>query len=277
LEAEHAREEDGRRLQQAVRRLEPSLESFLPSSRGTLTLSASDMETYATCPLKYKFSRVMRIPTPRTINMRFGIVIHEVLESFHRYAPDQPETPAEAHERLLRLYKTAWRRGGFTDADDDRQYYMRGLKALELYGKRLATEEGRPKLFEEQFSFRVDDATVRGRIDRIDELPDGSWELIDYKTGKSKGESGLKEDLQLSLYQLAAAEKWGIEDARGAYWYVLDDKKVPVSQSAETLGSVRARVAEVAKGIREQQFDPTPSFQTCKYCDFRDLCPAVEK
>ena len=46
-------------------------------------LSASDIETYRLCPLKYKFARVFRIPQEPTINQRFGIVLHQVLERFH--------------------------------------------------------------------------------------------------------------------------------------------------------------------------------------------------
>ena len=46
-------------------------------------LSASDIETYRTCPLKYKFARVFRIPSEPTMNQRFGILVHQVLERYH--------------------------------------------------------------------------------------------------------------------------------------------------------------------------------------------------
>ena len=46
-------------------------------------LSASDIDTYRTCPLKYKFARVFRIPQEPTIHQRFGILVHQVLERFH--------------------------------------------------------------------------------------------------------------------------------------------------------------------------------------------------
>ena len=46
-------------------------------------LSASDIDTYRICPLKYKFARVFRIPQEPTIHQRFGIVLHQVLERFH--------------------------------------------------------------------------------------------------------------------------------------------------------------------------------------------------
>ena len=46
-------------------REEPSLEPFLPTRGDGLLLSASDIEAYRTCPLKYKFARVFRIPASR--------------------------------------------------------------------------------------------------------------------------------------------------------------------------------------------------------------------
>ena len=62
---------------------EPSLEPFLPTRGDGVVLSASDIDTYRTCPLKYKFARVFRIPQEPTIHQRFGIVVHQVLERFH--------------------------------------------------------------------------------------------------------------------------------------------------------------------------------------------------
>ena len=78
------RERDGRRKLIAARH-EPSLEAFLPRrGDGALSLSASDLDLYLTCPLKYKFGRVFGIPQEPTINQRFGILIHNVLERFHK-------------------------------------------------------------------------------------------------------------------------------------------------------------------------------------------------
>ena len=64
-------------------RREPSLEQFIPRRGDGLALSASDIDLYRTCPLKYKFARVFAIPQEPTINQRFGILIHQVLERFH--------------------------------------------------------------------------------------------------------------------------------------------------------------------------------------------------
>ena len=74
----------GRRELIAARE-EPSLAAFLPRrGDGALSLSASDLDLYLTCPLKYKFARVFGIPQEPTINQRFGILVHNVLERFHK-------------------------------------------------------------------------------------------------------------------------------------------------------------------------------------------------
>src|SRR5258708_12504147 len=72
-----------RRGQAVAARDEPSLEPFLPKRGDGVVLSASDIDTYRTCPLKYKFARVFRIPQEPTIHQRFGILVHQVLERFH--------------------------------------------------------------------------------------------------------------------------------------------------------------------------------------------------
>src|SRR6202011_2437004 len=77
---------DARRRTAAIAaRDEPSLVPFLPLRGDGVVLSASDIDTYRTCPLKYKFARVFRIPQEPTVHQRFGILLHQVLERFHAH------------------------------------------------------------------------------------------------------------------------------------------------------------------------------------------------
>ena len=69
---------------------------------------------------------------------------------------------------------------------------------------------------------------LRGRVDRVDRLADGGYELIDYKTGRPKTAAQLREDVQLSLYAVGVREAWRLDASRQAYLYVLDDEKVRV-------------------------------------------------
>ncbi len=114
------------------------------------------------------------------------------------------------------------------------------------------------------------------RVDRIDELDDGRYELIDYKTGAPKSAEALEDDLQLAIYRLAAREAWQLDAESGAYWYVLDDEKVAVAGSADDLERVERTVLSAGEGILGQDFEPRPSPEICGWCDYRLICPASE-
>jgi superfamily I DNA/RNA helicase/RecB family exonuclease len=249
---------------------EPSLDPFIPRRGGGLMLSASDIDTYRVCPLKYKFARVFRIPQEPTIHQRFGIVLHQVLERFH-------STGGGSLDQLLELFEASWRRAGFGDSDDEKQFHGRAVDALERYWEEDRASDAEPVWFERSFAFKLGDHLLRGRVDRVDRRQDGSYELIDYKTGKSKTEDELREDVQLSLYQMGAREAWRLETSAQSYLYVLTGEKVPVEHSQEELERVKATVAEIADGIMKQEFEPKPSYEVCSFCDYRIICPAAEK
>jgi DNA helicase-2/ATP-dependent DNA helicase PcrA len=116
---------------------------------------------------------------------------------------------------------------------------------------------------------------LRGRVDRVDRLPGGSYELIDYKTGRPKSAAALSEDVQLSLYAVGAREAWSLESSQQAYYYLLDDAKVTVP--ADGGEWIREVATEVAEGILSQGFEPTPSVPACSMCDYRLVCPAAER
>jgi DNA helicase-2/ATP-dependent DNA helicase PcrA len=247
-----------------------SLDPFIPRRGRGLMLSASDIDTYRICPLKYKFARVFRIPQEPTINQRFGIVMHQVLERFHTEG-------GGSLERLLELFEISWRRSGFGDSDDELQFRERAVEALERYWRQDEASDAEPVWFERSFAFKIGPHLLRGRVDRVDRHPDGSFELIDYKTGKAKTADELREDVQLSVYQMGARESWRLETSAQSYFYVLTGEKVPVEHSAEELDRVRAAVSEIAAGILKQHFEPTPSPDICRFCDYRIICPAAEK
>jgi DNA helicase-2/ATP-dependent DNA helicase PcrA len=291
-------DERAARVQALSPRGEPSLVPFLPRKGGGLALSASDIETYRSCPLRYKFARVLRIPTEPTVGQRFGIVVHQVLERYHAAG-------GETLAQLLDLFESCWRRGGFRDSDAERELRGKARVALERYHARLHRQDSEPVWFERQFSLRIGPHHLRGRVDRVDRLPPGDlgrdggiagvsasagvgvagadrtgeverYELIDYKTSRPKTAEQLRDDIQLSLYALAARESWQLQAASRAYYYVLDDLVVRLPGDTDE-ERVRETVLAVGEGIMGQRFQPTPSKSACAICDFRIVCPAAER
>jgi CRISPR/Cas system-associated exonuclease Cas4 (RecB family) len=278
--------DDRARAQALAPRDEHSLGPFLPRRGIGLALSASDIHTYRACPLRYKFARVLRIPTEQTVHQRFGIVVHQVLERYHC---DGGQTLAQ----MLELLDARWRRAGFGDSERDRELFEKAQAALTHYHARLHAQGSQPVWFERQFDFRLGPHHVRGRVDRVDRVDvvhgttrvdpadvaseaGGQYELIDYKTSRPKTAEQLRDDIQLSLYALAAREDWGLECSQQAYYYVLDDLKVPVERDQRDAEAVTDVVLEVGDGILAQAFEPTPSHSACSICDYRIVCPAAE-
>jgi DNA helicase-2/ATP-dependent DNA helicase PcrA len=292
-------DEQAARVQALSPRGEPSLVPFLPRKGRGLALSASDIETYRGCPLRYKFARVLRIPTEPTLGQRFGIVVHQALERYHAAG-------GETLTQLLDLFDACWRRGGFREGSSERELRGKARAALERYHMRLHGQDAQPVWFERQFSLRIGPHHLRGRVDRVDRLagshaqgagggapggegggeggggePGGGggrerYELIDYKTSRPRTAEQLRDDVQLSLYALAARESWQVEATSRAYYYVLDDLVVRLGGETDE-ERVRATVMEVGEGIMGQRFDPTPSRAACSICDFRIVCPAAER
>ena len=250
-----------------------SLVPFLPRKGIGLALSASDIHTYRSCPLRYKYARVLRIPTEQTIHQRFGIVVHQVLERYHSYG-------GSTLAQMLDLLDTCWRRGGFGEGEPvERELLEKARAALTRYHARLESQDSQPVWFERQFHFRLGPHHLRGRVDRVDRLGEGEdaeYELIDYKTSRPKTAEQLRDDVQLSLYALAAREDWRLPSSRQAYYYVLDDLKVPVPRDERDAQAVEEIVLEVGEGILAQAFEPTPSPAACSMCDYRIVCPAAE-
>jgi CRISPR/Cas system-associated exonuclease Cas4 (RecB family) len=275
------------RAQAVAPREQHSLGPFLPRRGIGLALSASDIQTYRACPLRYKFARVLRIPTEQTVHQRFGIVVHQVLERYHA---DGGQTLAQ----LLELLDARWRRAGFGDSERDRELFEKAQVALTHYHARLGGQDSQPVWFERQFDFRLGPHHVRGRVDRVDRIgkvgahagvaggktdandADAAYELIDYKTSRPKTAEQLSDDIQLSLYALAAREDWKLECSQQAYYYVLDDLKVPVARDQRDAESIKEVVLEVGDGILAQEFEATPSRSACSICDYRIVCPVAE-
>ncbi len=162
-------------LRLALEREEHSLVPFLPRKGSGLALSASDIQTYRSCPQRYKYARVLRIPLEQTVPQRFGIVVHQVLERYHAAG-------ASTLAQLLDLLDAVWRRSALGEGAQDQELLEMARTALTRYHARLEAQEAEPVWFERAFAFRLGPHHLRGRVDRVDRLPEGAaarYELID--------------------------------------------------------------------------------------------------
>ena len=124
---------------------------------------------------------------------------------------------------------------------------------------------------------------VRGRVDRIDTLADGSLRVVDYKTGSHKhyqpsrsgGAFAGGRHLQPSLYAEAVQSITGT--SVGIFEYRFPTEKgesETVSYGAAELSAARAVVRELLGLVQAGHFIATDDSGDCSYCDYRAICRA---
>ena len=246
----------------------------LPPAFSMNRLSATAVETYGTCPLQFKLEREWRIPQDVPAAMQFGAAMHRVLRTyFDSVRQERPKTEDE----LIELFELDFAQAVIDDTYQRELYEEQGTRQIKDF---LAALRGRPvpKVLhtEEHFEVRVGGATVAGRIDRIDDLGNGRVAIVDYKTGKPRAQEDADESLQLSIYAIAAQEKWGYHADRLIFYNLEEAAAVTTSRDRFQLEEAKAKVKDVAERIEVGDFDPKPGYH-CRFCSYRNLCPATEK
>jgi DNA helicase II / ATP-dependent DNA helicase PcrA len=246
----------------------------LPPAFPLNRLSATAVESYEVCPLQFKLEREWRIPRDVPAAMLYGASMHRVLKTY--YESVRLERPLSDDE-VIDLFRTDFAQAVIDDPYQRELYERQGIQQLQDF-LALASRSAPPRVLhtEEHFEVKVGTATVAGRIDRIDDLGNGRVVIVDYKTGKPRAQEDADDSLQLSIYAMAAREKWGYEAERLVFYNLGENSATATRRDRLQLEGARAKVQEVADRIAEGDFDPTPGYH-CRFCSYRNLCPATEK
>jgi CRISPR-associated protein Cas4 len=247
--------------------------SMPPAAPLNTRLSASAIDRYETCPLQFKLEREWRLPGEIPAAVQYGAAMHRVLRAY--YDALRFERPF-ADEALLKQLQDDLSNAGIEDAYQHELYQQKGAGQLRDFLAAARLIPSRVLHTEEEFEIRLRSTTVAGRIDRIDQLKDGSVVIIDYKTGKPRTQEDADESLQLSIYVLAAREKWNYRVDHLSFYNLEDNAPVITRRSERELQQTADKVQEVAENILAGKFEPTPG-RHCNFCAYRNLCPATEK
>jgi len=295
----------------------------VPMQTGDAVLSASRLEAWATCGFRYYLRYVLglaeREDPERTIELSAldrGSAMHDVLERFMREqveagppAPEQPwsndqRTRAQqiAHQ-VLDDYESRGRTGRTIEWQTQKSDLLAliddFLTADDAY---RAANGATPARFELGFGMDggpplavnlADGRTLRfrGRIDRVDDGPNGAKLVFDYKTGTGSGYKIDADDptkqgtmLQLGLYAQAVIDQLGANDVSSQYWMV-NTQAGFARHGYPWTKNHRERFVDVlttiTNGIESGVFAAIPgdwqsfrsTYENCTYCDFNDLCP----
>ncbi len=237
-------------------------------------LSASAIDTYETCPLQFKLDREWRMPGEVPAAMQYGAAMHRVLRTYYDALRFAREMSAD---NLIEQFCSDLAGAGIQDRYQHDLYEKQGVEQLRQFIA-FTRQTAKPEVLntEQWFSIRIGEATVNGRIDRMDLAADEAVRIVDYKTGKPRSQEDADASLQLSIYALAALQNWGYKADRLAFYNLEDNSLVSTTRSEIQLQEAKVKVEEVAGKIATGKFPAKPG-RHCSNCAYRNLCPATEK
>jgi ATP-dependent DNA helicase UvrD/PcrA len=248
--------------------------AFHPPRPEPLQLSASAIDAYERCPMKYMFQYVWNIRGGPHAQMTFGNVMHATIREFVSETRKRGQVPLE---EVLAIYDREWSSAGFPDQYQEGEYRKAGREQLEAFYRSFTAAPPNVLYQEKGFELPLEhNVVVTGRMDQVNRLSDREIEIVDYKTGRPRDAKKAAEDLQLSIYALAAREVLDQTPGRLVFYNLMNNEAVESTRDAKALAGTKQKIAEVADQIRAGDFSAKPGF-ACGYCDYKPLCPAHEQ
>jgi DNA helicase II / ATP-dependent DNA helicase PcrA len=248
--------------------------AFHPPRPEPLQLSASAIDAYDRCPMRYMFHYVWGIRGGAHAMATFGNVMHRTIKEFVAEYSKRKKVPLE---EVLAIYDREWSAVGFIDEYHEEEYRKAGREQLEAFHR---TYSGAPAdvLYQEKtFELPLEhDVIVTGRMDQVNRIEGNQVEIIDYKTGRPKDAKAAAKDLQLGVYALAAEEVLDLDPVRLVFYNLMTNEGVAATRDVKALKETREKITEVADRIRARDFAAKPGF-VCGFCDYKPLCPAHEQ
>lgn len=236
-----------------------------------MRISYSAFDTFRRCPLKYKFSYIERIKVPQKPELYFGGLIHEIVQEGLKKDPIIPSL-----EELIKSLEDKWSVETFSSEKEAEQYLEFGKNMIRNF--HLSLKPGLRNIVATEKRFQIplsDKHTLIGVIDRIDKLPLGAFEVIDYKTSKKPStQTDIDQDKQLGIYKFAVNTMWPeVKDIRLTLYYLKHPMQLTTTRTDDEVETLKEEIIKTAEKI-ESETEFTPKANTfCDWCEYGHLCP----
>jgi DNA helicase-2/ATP-dependent DNA helicase PcrA len=260
-------------IQRYASKSEPPEIRPVVKEQGILTLSYFQVDNYLTCPLKYKYKHISKVPTQANHNLVFGRILHNTI---HVYLKMRMSGKKCSETDILHEYKKRWINEGFLSREHEEMRKNAGEKALHFFYKREEASDQIPDFIEKDFKWQADRMRFIGRWDRVDLTEKGAV-LVDFKAteikDKKEADKRAKDSLQMDLYALSFTKTQDHPLSEVRLHFLESDLLGCAQKGSNEFEKAMEKILEVENGVRNQMFDPKPDWHNCSYCDYRAICP----
>ena len=247
-------------------------------------VSPSSLSTYTQCPLKYKYSRVNKIPEPPTQATLLGNFVHDVLEAFYgQLDPDQRTASS-----LRSLSTSTWADGGWADRikgivkeEESQSFRWNAWWCLENIFKVENPKAVDVSGVETELNGKILGVPMKGFIDRWF-AANGEVRISDYKTGKTPREPYVDDKFtQLLIYAVVLAQEIDEKVTHVELLYLKDGKKFVRDVSDVMIESVSRMVSEtydaIVSSFKNDEWPANPT-KLCYWCHYKNnICEYWKK
>ncbi len=242
--------------------------------RELLPLSFLQIDDYLTCPLKYRYRHVLKVPVLPHYNVVFGRVLHDTI---HHYLKLKTQGKRLGAQDLIKEYNTRWINEGFLSREHEEMKKKSGEKALRRFFSREESSDSHPHFLEKQFRWQEKGIRFSGRWDRIDLLDEGAV-IIDFKASQVKDQAEadrkVKQSLQMDVYGLSFQKTMDGSLLETRLHFLESDIVGCAVKGEKEFDRAEEKIEEVECGIRKQNFSAKPDWHHCNLCNYKNICPS---
>lgn len=248
-----------------------------------IALSPSRANDYVSCPLKFRFRSVDKLPEPPSPVAFKGTLVHAVLEQLFDVEPNRRTLDhavtliepsfADLAEKKPEVSEL------FPNQQDRDKLFSESRTLLRAYFTLELPDMLEPAAREQFVQTTLPGGLkLRGFIDRVDRAPGGEVRLVDYKTGKApKPQYSREADFQMRFYALVHFLLTGEKVHTLQLMYLGSGDIKQLRPSEQDIERTYFQIADLWKDISTSaesgNWRPVKS-PLCNWCYFKQICPA---
>ena len=233
------------------------------------SVSKSSLTSYEDCPYKFLLSKILRTPSPGSIYTELGTSIHEMIQET---ADTSGKIPTKAE--VMKKLNEKWHFTSFQSGTSEKQFKERAKQLAENYLVWRKNNKNKFIASEKNIKYEYNGLILHGKIDWIEENPNGELEVVDFKTGKSvTSQNKANVDWQLHIYAWLIEKETGKLPVKASLYFLEKNKIVSVDIDKKKVEQLlKDEVKPLIDRILSNDFNAQPESYKCSQCEYKNIC-----